>query len=144
MKFLNGGLRTSNKIHFGVFKTLVLSAIILSLITYAFLRLLFFDFSIPALEETINILKTISTGATIGLAAYSLFFLAELAEAIFRSWPKMRPFSKYALPLSAIGLLLFLSSCTDSVSVCIKNDFSTGLVSDYKNIGAGKSNTGNE
>jgi len=134
MKFLNDGHRTSNKIHLRVFTTLVLSAIILSLITYAFLRLLFFDFSIPALEETINILKTISTGAIIGLVAYSLFFLAELAEALFRSWPKMRPFTKFALPLSVIGLLLFLSSCIGSVSVGIKKDFSTGLVSGYKNM----------
>jgi len=134
MKFPNDSLRTSNKIHLRVFRTLVLSAIILSLITYAFLRLLFFDFSIPASEETINILKTISTGTIIGLAAYSLFFMAEMAEALFRSWPIMRPFTKLALPLSVIGLLLFLSSCTGSVSIGIKKDFSTGLVSDYKNM----------
>lgn len=134
MKFLNGGLRTSNKIHFRVLRTMVLSAIILSLITYAFLRLLFFDFSIPAMEETTNILKTISTGTTIGLVAYSLFLLAELVEAMLRSWPKMRPFTKFALPLSVIGLLLFLSSCKENISVGIKKDFSTGLVSDYKNM----------
>ena len=134
MKFLNDGLRTSNKIHLRVFRTLVLLAIILSLIIYAFLRLLFFDFSIPVLEETINILKTISTGATIGLVTYSLFLLAELAEAMFKLWPKMRPFTKLVLPLSVIGLLLFLSSCTGSLNVGIKKDFSTGLVSDYKNM----------
>ena len=133
MKFLNGGLRTSNKIHLRVFRTLVLLAIILSLITYAFLRLLFFDFSIPALEETNNILKTISTGATIGLATYSLFLLTELAGAMFKLWSKRRPFTKFALPLSVIGLLLFLSSCTSSLSDGIKKDFSTGIVSDINN-----------
>ena len=134
MKILNGGLRTSTKIHLRVFRTLVLSAIILSLITYAFLRLLFFDFSISTMEESINILKTISTGATIGLIAYSFFLLAELAEAVFRSWPKMRLVTKFALPLSIVGLIIFLSSCTGNISVGIKKDFSTGLISDFKNM----------
>lgn len=109
MKFLNGGLRTSSKIHLRVFKTLVLSAIVLSLITYAFLRILFFDFAIPPIEEAINVFKVVFTGASIGAMVYTLFFLTEFTEALFRSWPRAQPVTKFAVPLSVIGLLIFLS-----------------------------------
>jgi hypothetical protein len=134
MKILNGGLRTSGKTHLRVFKTLVLSAIALSLVTYAFLRVLFFDFAIPPFEEAINLFKVIFTGALFGAAIYFVFLLAEFTEAMFRSWPKIQPFTKYALPLSIAGLLVFLSSCSESFVVGAKKDFSTGLVADYKNM----------
>jgi len=134
MKFLNCGLRTSGKIHLRVFKTLVLSAIGLSLITYAFLRILFFDFSIPALEEIINVFKVVFTGASFGTIVYALFLLTELIDALFRSWPKVQPVTKFAVPLSVIGLLIFLSSCSERFTVGVKKDFSTGLVADYKNM----------
>jgi hypothetical protein len=134
MKILNGGLRTSGKTHLRVFKTLVLSAIALSLITYVFLRVLFFDFTIPPFEEAINLFKVIFTGATFGATIYVVFLLTEFTEAMFRSWPKIQPFTKYALPLSIAGLLVFLSSCSESFVVGVKKDFSTGLVADYKNM----------
>jgi hypothetical protein len=134
MKILNGGLRTSGKTHLRVLKTLVLSAIGLSLITYAFLRILSFDFAIPPLEETINVFKVVFTGASFGTIVYALFLLTELTDAMFRSWPKVRPITKFALPVSIVGLLIFLSSCSGRIAVGVKKDFSTGLVADYKNM----------
>ena len=109
MKFLNGGLRTSGKIHLRVFKTLVLSAIVLSIITYVFLRILFFDFGIPTLEEAINVFKVVFTGASLGTIVYALFLLTELTDAMFRAWPKAQPVTKFAIPLSVIGLLIFFT-----------------------------------
>ena len=138
MNFLNQDFKQHHKIHLKIVSVILISSVFLSLLTYLFLRVLFFDFSIPIREEVINLSKTLLTGVGIGLLIYFLFILTGVIETLLRDWRKMRPVIKFVLPLMIIALIVLASACSERIKVGIKKDLSTGLVSDYSDMEPGK------
>lgn len=130
-QFVKGTLNV--KFHLKLFKTLLLLTNGVSLLIYAFMHCIFFDFPFEIAEEILTLVKLFSVASLFAVSINAIILLADAAEfMILRK--KQLVFSNHlkTVAVALVVLVVILSSCNGPiVSAGIKKDLNTGLSSSY-------------
>ena len=133
--FTNGKLNA--KMHFQLFKMLMLACNVSSLFIYGFLHFIFFDFPFESYNEAVIVLKLFAVASSFALGISLLLLLVDLAEYAVQKRQQLHvPFHVKTLAVGMIILILVLSACNGQLAVSkgIKKDLTTGLTASYSNM----------
>jgi hypothetical protein len=129
-KFINGTLNA--KMHWQLFRTLMLVSNTASLFIYGFLHFIFFDFPFEVNNELITLLKLFSVASSFAAGISLLILISDFIEFAVRSKKQLLiPVYVKTFSVALIAIILLLNSCNTPVTAGIKKDFNTGLSSAY-------------
>lgn len=129
-KFINGTLNA--KMHWQLFKMLLLVSNAASLFIYGFLHFIFFDFPFDAANEMMILVKLFSVASGFALCISLLILLSDFAEyAIRRKNVLLVPAYVKTVSIAFVAIIILLNSCNVAATAGIKKDFNTGLSSSY-------------
>jgi hypothetical protein len=136
--FTNGKLNT--KMHFQLFKMLMLAFNVSGLFIYGFLHFIFFDFPFESFNEAVILLKLFAVASCFASGISLLLFAVDLVEYAIQKRQQLRlSFHIKTIAVGMIILILILSACNGQLAVSkgIKKDLTTGLTASYSNMEPG-------
>ncbi len=131
--FINGTLNP--KMHWQLFRMLLLVSNATGLFIYGFLHFLFFEFPFESANEAMMLLKLCGVASCFAAGISMLLILSDVAELMMRRSKKMLvPVYVKTLSIALVTLIILLNACKAPVTAGIKKDFNTGLTSSYTGI----------
>lgn len=135
--FINGTLNA--KMHWQLFRMLLLVTNATGLFIYGFLHFLFFESPFESANEAMMLLKLCGVASCFAAGISMLLILSDLAEFIIRRKKTMlAPVYVKTFSIALVALIIILNACNVPVTAGIKKDFNTGLTSSYSGMVPGK------
>lgn len=126
--------------HLRLFKQILKCAIAVSILTYAAVRIIFFDIPFEWIEETTMICKMLFVGATFAACISTILFIADAAQYTVKKWQTLQhSFAVKKLAIAMLLLIIAISACNAQPPLAgIVKDNTTGLTATYKTLKPGK------
>lgn len=123
------------KDHLRILKSLLIFTNLTALLLYAFLRILFYNTSIPAKEEIDAIVKTLTIGSLCAIGMSAVLVIIEIIDLIINQRKlRLYPALKYSCVVVFTLLIFYLAACKTQMSAGVSKDGKTGMVTSYQNM----------
>lgn len=137
-QFFNNQFNTA--MHLRLFKQILKCSLAVSILTYAAVRIIFFDIPFEWIEETTMICKMLFVGATFAAGISTIFFIADAVQYAAKKWQTLQAgFAVKKLAIAMLLLIILISACNAQPPQAGKvKDNTTGLTATYKTLKPGK------
>jgi len=136
--FVNGKMNT--KMHFQLFKMLMLACNVSGFFIYGFLHFIFFDFPFESYNEVVIVIKLFAVASSFAAAISILLLIVDLIDYAIQKRDQVNiSFHIKTIAVGMVILILILSACNGQLAVSkgIKKDLTTGLTASYSNMEPG-------
>ena len=126
--------------HLRLLKQILKCSLAVSILTYAAVRIIFFDIPFEWIEETTMICKMLFVGATFAAGISTIFFIADAVQYAAKKWQTLQAgFAVKKLAIAMLLLIILISACNAQLPQAGKvKDNTTGLTATYKTLKPGK------
>ncbi len=115
------------KMHFQIFKMLLLASNTVCLFLYAFMHFIFFDFPVEVADEVIILAKLVVVASSFALLISILIALADVVDFFILRRKKIEiPNYPKTVSVAIVAIVLMLYACKQPMNSGIKKDVHTG------------------